>query len=359
MVNIPDWARENYVPPKLTDAEQQRRNRLLQLLNNKSKYWQQPRLTFVSPEQVTDIVKQAKASGMTHLATNELQATKLTYGRDNWVVAYESEVSFWDMSGRRPFLLDKQYLSTPKLLPCYLPTRLKQFKGTCYYNAGLHALISSRRLARVVLDAVMVAISHLPDADRHTVMDVPLFDGQDVCKKLMSWTDVLHLLFTLLSHEAPSHPGVFGMVPVSRTNVISNMVHATGFRPIDQNVSGGEPSEVIVHLLQKLNITYAYLTRRDNPHNLSDKPHVLVFNYPQSFFKRSLTLGAARYRLESCVLVYDAGHETSHAIVGLWCNNVPYVYNSNSWHAEQFDWTVPNLEGWKDVYHDTLVYVRI
>ena len=328
------------------------------------KRWRQlPRLTHTTPEQASQIVGRAKGARATSAKDGFFSTTRLSQEPDVWCVKAGQELTVWDMSGRHPFLLHKEAGFHGELQACYVPRRIRQYCGTCYYNAALHALVCGPRLAAVLLQATMEAVSLLPDEERRTVMTQPLFNEADVCRPLVTWTDTLRLLFTLLSDEAPSKVGTYGMsaIPTSASsNIVTQLVHASGFRPPGAAVDGGSPEDVVVHLLARLGVSckHAYSirqSRKSSNTSAGAAAQVLMRTLPNPFFERSVVDEGARYRLESCVL-----QDTEHVIVGLFCGGAPYVYDSNRQDIQPYDWTTmePTLGG-ERWHHRCLLYARL
>ena len=363
MVELPLWMRAT--------PEEQRLKALWteqgKLLDHPGgRWWQLPRLTFTTPAQASQLVGEAKWAGVTFVKKDGFwSTTQLSKKPDIWCVKAGHELTVWDMSGRHPFLLQKQDQWHTGLEKCYVPRRIRQYIGTCYYNAALHALVCAPRLAAFLLEATMKAISLLPDEERRTVMTQPLFDRWDVCRPLVTWTDMLRLLFTVLSDKAPSKVGGYGMsdIPTSpNSNIIKQIVHASGFRTTDVSVRGGDPWRVIVHLLARLGVSCKHVFRysvsqrvRTTNTSTGGAAQVLMYTNPAPLFKRSVVDEGARYRLESCVLV-----SATHAIVGVWCGGAPYVYDSGKPDIQPCDWTVmkPTLNG-ETWMHRCILYAKL
>lgn len=350
------------------------------LKDKTSFYWTRPWLTYVYREEVRLMIAEAKQRNFRVLLKPEweMKVSQLESVKDIWAVWFQNELTLWGFSRSKLKLLEKLGYSS-EMLPCYLPGRVKQLQGTCYFNAALHVLTTGPLLRPFVLHKVLQSISSLTRQQQRTIFEKPMVLSIDSCPLISSRFDVLRLLFNMLSDYGPTQLSKtkfngFGLrSTASGLNIASNLIHATGLRNTTQSPEEGDPVSALEHLLKYCRIymhtTSSLLTLRDlQNHPLLALANHRVFPLAICFTQyqpvRVVQAFGQTYVLDSCMLLCEfpgvVGH---HAIVGTFCGSLPVIYDSNFPQAEELDWTVPDLSvygpsfGYMNMKHIAMVYV--
>ena len=241
---------------------------------------------------------------------------------------------------------------------CYLPHRLQQLSGTCFFNASLNALLISRYLPALVAVKVMEAVARLPLPAKKHVLFEPLSLKQCPVGAI-PWHDVLRLMLGFFWKESPS-AYIFEGVPTSalRSNFDISLHIAAGFRHAHE---GGWPDLVFPDMCRRMGISLAGSAHECQGEEILfvASPNEKHYHVPDGIMR-----AGSSYRLCGSFVETE-----NHAMYGTFCKNEAVIYDSND-RVYHVDWRVPSAlqrlaeqPGWFDGYGKLdsmwLIYVNI